>query len=128
MDILRAALGLPRAGYQTDARLAEIAFGEWEGLTYQDVLTRDPTIVATREGNKWDFRPPGGETYAEVAERIAAWYATLDRNTVVTAHGGTARALIAALGMASPGSGRAPVDRPGRHLSLRWRTLLTRYA
>ena len=102
MDIVRAALGLAPAGYATDPRLAEISFGEWEGLTYQDVLARDPDIVGRREGDKWGFRPPGGETYVEVAQRIAAWHATLDRDTVVTAHGGTARALTAVRGVAPP--------------------------
>jgi broad specificity phosphatase PhoE len=102
MDILRAALDLAPGGYQTDARLAEISFGEWEGLTYKDVLARDPDVVATREGNKWGFRPPGGETYVEVAERIAAWHATLTHDVVVCAHGGTARALTAVRGVAPP--------------------------
>jgi probable phosphoglycerate mutase len=102
MDILRAALDLDPAAYRVDARLAEISFGEWEGLTYQDVLARDPDIVAARENDKWGFRPPGGETYVEVAERIAAWHETLDRDTVVTAHGGTARALTAVRGVSPP--------------------------
>ena len=102
MNILRATLGLAPEGYVLDARLAEIAFGEWEGLTYQDILARDRDIVEAREHDKWLFRPPGGETYEEVARRVGAWYATLDRDTVVTAHGGTARALIAFLGLAPP--------------------------
>jgi len=102
MDIVRATLALTPAGYRLDERLSEIAFGEWEGLTYNDILARDREIVETREHNKWLFRPPGGETYEEVARRVGAWYATLDRNTVVTAHGGTARALIAVLGVETP--------------------------
>jgi probable phosphoglycerate mutase len=102
MEIVRATLGLEPDGYAVDARLAEIAFGEWEGLTYADVLKRDRQVVDRREGNKWRFRPPGGETYEEVAARVGAWYATLDKDTVVTAHGGTARALIAVLGIAPP--------------------------
>ena len=100
MDAVRTTLGLDAAGYTFDDRLAEISFGDWEGLTYDDVLKRDKNIVATREHNKWLFRPPGGETYEEVAVRVGAWYATLDRDTVVTAHGGTARALVALLGIA----------------------------
>jgi len=99
---LRATLALAPAGYALDERLSEIAFGEWEGLTYEDILKRDREVVDTREHNKWLFRPPGGETYEEVARRVGAWYATLDRDTVVTAHGGTARALVAFLGVASP--------------------------
>jgi broad specificity phosphatase PhoE len=102
MDLLRTTLALAPDGYRLDPRLAEISFGEWEGLTYQDVLARDNDIVERREHNKWLFRPPGGETYEEVAARVGAWYASLDKDTVVTAHGGTARALIAFLGIAPP--------------------------
>ena len=100
MEIMRATLGLDSAGYGVDARLAEISFGEWEGLTYTDVLSRDEDIVARRESDKWGFRPPGGESYAQVTARIGQWHATLDRDTVVAAHGGTGRALIAHLALA----------------------------
>jgi probable phosphoglycerate mutase len=102
MDIMRATLGLPPADYVIDPRLAEIAFGEWEGLTYAEVIERDAEVVAKRESDKWNFRPPGGETYREVALRVGAWYANLERSTIVAAHGGTARALIADLGIAPP--------------------------
>ena len=101
MDILRAGLGLATGGYPTDPRLAEIAYGAWEGLTYKEILTRDKDVVAQREGNKWHFRAPGGETYEEVAQRMRAWYLALAKDTVVTAHGGTARALVAVAGVAS---------------------------
>jgi broad specificity phosphatase PhoE len=100
MEIMRATLALDSAGYGVDARLAEISFGEWEGLTYDDVLSRDKDIVARRESDKWGFRPPGGESYAQVIARISQWHATLDRDTVVAAHGGTGRALIAHLALA----------------------------
>jgi broad specificity phosphatase PhoE len=102
MELMRVELGLERSGYHVEPRLAEIAFGAWEGLTYRDVLARDKDVVDRREGDKWGFRPPGGETYGEVALRVGEWYASLDRDTVVSAHGGTARALIAALGIAPP--------------------------
>jgi probable phosphoglycerate mutase len=102
MEIMRATLGLASAGYGLDARLAEISFGEWEGLTYAEVMLRDPDIVATREADKWEFLPPGGESYRQLALRLGAWYATLERDTVVCAHGGTGRALVALLGIAPP--------------------------
>jgi probable phosphoglycerate mutase len=101
MDIVRKGLGLPPQGYARE-RLQEIAFGEWEGLTYLDVIKRDKEVVDRRESGKWLFRPPGGETYEEVARRVGDWYETLDRDTVVTAHGGTARALVGFLGIAPP--------------------------
>ena len=89
-------------GYRVDARLAEISFGEWEGLTYADVLARDKDVVARRETNKWGFLPPGGESYAQLTVRLRAWHETVDTDTVVAAHGGTARALIAHLAITAP--------------------------
>jgi probable phosphoglycerate mutase len=102
MKIMRATLGVAPAGYGLDSRLTEISFGEWEGLTYAEVMLRDPDIVATREADKWEFLPPGGESYRQLALRVGAWYAALERDTVVCAHGGTGRALVALLGIAPP--------------------------
>jgi broad specificity phosphatase PhoE len=102
MELMRATLGLKRDGYRIDARLAEISFGEWEGLTYADVLARDQDVVGRRESNKWSFLPPGGESYAQLTVRLRAWHETVDTDTVVAAHGGTARALIAHLAIAAP--------------------------
>jgi broad specificity phosphatase PhoE len=102
MELMRAALGLEPGGYRVDARLAEIAFGEWEGLTYEEVLASDPDVVGRRESDKWGFLPPGGESYAQLTLRLRAWYETVAADTVVAAHGGTARALIAHLAIAAP--------------------------
>src|SRR5262245_4272157 len=41
MEIVRATLGLSPMGYRVDPRLAELGFGDWEGLTYDEVLTRE---------------------------------------------------------------------------------------
>ena len=102
MEIMRATLGLAPSGYGIEARLTEISFGEWEGLTYDEVMLREPDVVARREADKWEFLPPGGENYRQVALRVGAWYASLERDTVVCAHGGTGRALVALLGIAPP--------------------------
>jgi broad specificity phosphatase PhoE len=101
MEIMRGVLGLAPSRYGIEQRLTEISFGEWEGLTYAEVMVRDPDIVATREADKWEFLPPGGENYRQVVLRVGAWYATLERDTVVCAHGGTGRALLALLGTAA---------------------------
>jgi probable phosphoglycerate mutase len=102
MELMRATLGLACAGYRVDDNLAEIAFGDWEGLTYAKVMARDKDVVAKRESDKWGFLPPGGESYAQVTARMRAWHHTIVKDTVVAAHGGTARALIAHLGIAMP--------------------------
>ena len=97
MELLRSELGLDPKAYAIDDRLAEISYGEWEGFTLPQIQARDPGVLQRRERDKWDFRPPGGESYREVAERVAAWYATVRRDTVLAAHGGVARALMANL-------------------------------
>ena len=102
MELARAALGLPSDGYRIEPALCEISFGEWEGFTIAQLRNRDPQRLAAREHDKWHFLPPGGESYEMVAARMGAWYAELTRDAVVTAHGGTARGLMAWLGIAKP--------------------------
>jgi len=102
MERVRPALGLPADGYRTETQLAEIAFGDWEGYTIAQLRTRDPQRIAAREHDKWHFVPPGGESYEMVSARMGNWYTSLARDTVAVAHGGTARALMAYLGIARP--------------------------
>jgi len=102
MEFARSALGLPAEGYQVEPQLAEISFGDWEGFTIAQLQTRDPQGIAAREHDKWNFLPPGGESYKMMSARMHEWYAKLTCDTVATAHGGTARGLIALLGIAKP--------------------------
>lgn len=102
MELARTGLGLAPEGYRVEQRLIEIAFGDWEGFTIAQLRDRDPQRMAQREHDKWAFVPPGGESYAMVSARMRAWYDALTRDVVVTAHGGTARGLIAYLGIAKP--------------------------
>jgi broad specificity phosphatase PhoE len=102
MELVRLPLGLPPGGYRVEERLAEIAFGDWEGFTIAQLHIRDPQGIATREHDKWHFVPPGGESYKAVSERMCEWHRSLTRDTVAVAHGGTARGLIACLGIAKP--------------------------
>jgi probable phosphoglycerate mutase len=64
----------------------------------------DPEVFAQRQAQKWTVAPPGGESYAEVQARVSDWYGQLTDDTVAVAHGGTARALMVALGIETPAS------------------------
>ena len=101
MEIVRATLGLQPHDYEVDARLIEIAYGEWEGLTLQEIETQNASVLSARERDKWDFAPPGGESYRELADRIGKWYGSLTADSVVAAHGGGVRALMAILNIES---------------------------
>lgn len=102
MELLRPALGLPPAGYVRDPQLIEIAFGDWEGSTIALLHRDDPVRISQREHDKWHFLPPGGESYEMCAARMRVWYDGLNRDVVVTSHGGTCRGLMACLGIAKP--------------------------
>src|SRR5882757_1034547 len=104
MDLVRAELKLPRDGYALDDRLREIGYGHWEGSTLAQAQVSHPELYASRERDKWDALPPGGESYASVQVRMRDWYDSLKADTVAVAHGGTARALMVALGIETPAS------------------------
>lgn len=111
MELMRGPLKLPAEGYRVERNLTEISFGEWEGFTLEELAERDSESVLRRDKDKWNFLPPGGESYQQVMARMAGWHATLARDTVVVAHGGTARALFVHLGLLSlPGAAQESIE------------------
>jgi broad specificity phosphatase PhoE len=102
MELVRQVLELPPADYALDARLREIGYGVWEGSTLAEMQAADPELYAKRLTAKWTMAPEGGETYAAVQLRMREWYDELRADTVAVAHGGTARALMVALGIETP--------------------------
>lgn len=104
MELARGKLELPVADYSLDARLREIGYGVWEGLTLAESEASDPDVYARRLADKWTVGPSGGETYADVQARMSDWYESLLADTVAVAHGGTCRALMVALGIETPAS------------------------
>ena len=98
MEILRGALGLHPPYYRTDARLKEIGFGQWEGLTWKEVRRRQPGPAAMRDRDRWRFEPPEGESYQRVAGRAGAFLAELEAPAIVVAHGGVARTMMVLFG------------------------------
>lgn len=61
---------------EIDNGLIETDFGEWEGLTFSEASERDPELHRRWLGDI-DIAPPGGESFSEVATRLAATRASL---------------------------------------------------
>jgi probable phosphoglycerate mutase len=97
MELIRGELGLEPSAYRVEPRLIEISFGEWDGLDFAALQIREAAALARRQQDPWRFAPPGGESFAQVAVRVGAWHAEITRDTVVCAHLGTARSLLAHL-------------------------------
>ena len=102
MELMRETLKLPPDGYTLDARLREIGYGQWEGLTLPEMELHDAATFASRNVDKWGIAAPSGESYAAVTVRMQEWFNSLAADTVAVAHGGTMRALMVAQGIATP--------------------------
>ena len=106
MEIVRGALGLPAETYAVEPRLSELSFGSWEGMTYREIRAVDGATLVARERDKWNFKAPGGESYAGLLARVRVWHAAVTGDVIVTAHGGVARVLMVLFGI------RTPADAP----------------
>jgi len=88
-EILAQALGLDII---VDERLREISLGEWEGMLFTDIKQQYASDIEERQRSPLSFRPPGGETVGEVAERMAAGADDISRRypggvVLVVSHG-----------------------------------------
>lgn len=93
MGIVRGKLGMD-ADWPTDERLKEISFGSWSAKTYDELRAGGAReLVRARKNDKWGFRPPEGESYADLANRVGEWLEGLTTDTVAVTHGGIFRVL-----------------------------------
>ncbi len=93
-DVLSRAAGL---NFETDPDLREIDFGQWEGMSFDEILAAFPEHV--RRWNTFDlFTFPGGETVESFLARMrraARRMAEDPADTVLACtHGGVIRNLI----------------------------------
>ena len=90
---------------QFDPALREIAYGVFEGLTWEEIQKLDPVMSNRNVLRDLDFAPKGGESFRgllirtdEFVQRVKADHP--DDNILVVGHGGALRALaISALGL-----------------------------
>lgn len=97
--ILAQPLGLP---VQHAAQWREISFGAWEGLTMDEIQQRAGQAFTDWRANPMHLAPPGGETLAQVTERLQSALESLtatgqERTVLLVAHGGTLRVLMCML-------------------------------
>lgn len=122
-EILAAAHGAP---IRVDPRLREIDMGAWEGLDRAAVAADDPDGWAARGRDLLRFRPPGGESFADVFERLLSVWAQIERSAddariAIAGHAGVNRLLICrALGL-EPARLFRLAKTPGRVDVLEWR-------
>lgn len=97
MRIVRKSLGLDADAFRIDERLKEVHYGIWEGQLLDTLLVTEAEGIAARQADPFNFRPPQGESYADLLARTTEWLRTVETDTVVTTHGGVSRTLRAHL-------------------------------
>lgn len=101
--ILARQLSVP-VTVQTSSAWRELAFGEWEGLTYAEVAERYPNQLGFFT-YPLRFSPPGGETFAALMRRVQEAFAQLVQDSlhlpvgelVLVSHAGALRVLLCSL-------------------------------
>jgi len=89
-EIVGRELGLDPGDWRDDPRLAELGYGQWEGLSWPEIEVTHPTALADWRADPHGFCPPGGETHFELRRRSAAVLGEIAASavrTVVVGHG-----------------------------------------
>ena len=94
------ALGVDRPDLARDERLAEMAFGAWEGCSWQDL--QGDALFETWCADWRRTRPPGGESFDDLSCRVRRFYTEVLRpfsgeNGLVVAHHAVLRLLTLCL-------------------------------
>lgn len=87
--------------------LAEIDLGRWEGLAMDDVRRDHPDLYEDRGRDLAGFRPPGGESFSDLRDRVVPVVESLlrdcgraDQDVLLAGHAGVNRVILChALGM-----------------------------
>jgi len=82
-------LSIPHHALHADPRLVELSIGAWDGLTYDEIAERYPTLYARGQRDDWHFLAPGVEPFADAMQRARSWLADPDlpERMIVLSHG-----------------------------------------
>jgi broad specificity phosphatase PhoE len=105
-ETAQAVSEIHKAPLLSDTRLRELCFGVWEGLLRDEIQQQYPEALATWEADPLRNAPPGGETLAELTDRVGEFFVSLradttsERTVLVVGHNGSLQILLClALGL-----------------------------
>lgn len=90
-EIIAERVNLP---VETDARLIELSFGQWDGRLRSELEAEHPSAFGV---TGWGFHAPAGEGFEAVSARLASWLESLspepERRVIAVSHGVAGRVL-----------------------------------
>jgi broad specificity phosphatase PhoE len=90
----------PGVTLRLDSDLREMNFGEWEGLTWAQIVKSDPKLAVDGFSRPKLYAPPGGETFEGVLARAARVVARVREESpagsrvLLVTHAGVLHALL----------------------------------
>ncbi len=105
-DLRRTRIGAERIGEPHGlkpiacAEIRELCFGDWEGMSIEEVNQKYPGQLAERLKNIAAFSVKGGETFTDLRDRVIPKYEEIvaqhqEGQIVIVAHGGVNRVILA---------------------------------
>jgi probable phosphoglycerate mutase len=106
--------------------LREIDMGEWQGLSRREIAARLPDAYAARGRDIVNFRPPGGESFADLAARVLPCWRDIVADdatqvVVIASHAGVNRVILCHLLGAPLANLFRIAQRPARVNVIEWR-------
>jgi probable phosphoglycerate mutase len=88
-------------GVQVCRGLREISLGEWDGCSFAEVARRFPAEFKARGEDLEHWRPPGGESFGDLRDRILPHYHNLVESSpgdlLIVGHAGVNRVILCEL-------------------------------
>ncbi|TXH35986.1 MAG: histidine phosphatase family protein [Rhodospirillaceae bacterium] len=96
-NLIRAEAGRLLAPEQiTEPRLSEIGFGDWEGLTFDEIEADWEDLIDQYDDLDWLFDAPNGEGYERALARIQSWLDDQSGPVIAVSHGLTSQLICCA--------------------------------
>lgn len=98
-NLVRAGLteaGLTCPPPSTEPRLCEVGFGDWEGLTFDDIETDWSDLLDQYDDLDWLFDAPDGEGYDRALARVQSWLDDQAGGSIAVSHGLTSQLICCA--------------------------------
>ncbi|GAC1614097.1 MAG: hypothetical protein NVS4B13_08910 [Candidatus Elarobacter sp.] len=102
-ETARIVLGPREIALRLDPDWREMRFGDWEGLTWGQILTANPQLDPANETAVKDYTPAGGESFDELRARVGRAVERVvgdvlpDGVALVATHAGPLHALLSVL-------------------------------
>lgn len=99
MNTAKAIAAFHSLHVQPDSRLRELSFGDWEGMTYEEMSAHSPELFDAWMKDALTVSTPNGETHQQLAERVQAAFNDIkakhkDETILIVGHSGSMQTLL----------------------------------